>query len=70
MTPCYVQLVPRLGAQGVQLLSSMLQLDPAKRISARQALSHPFFAPLAAEATADATTTAAAADRAAQQSRR
>ena len=70
VTPCYVQIVPRLGAEGVQLLSSMLQLDPAKRISARQALGHPFFGPLAAEAPANAPAAAAASDRAAQQSRR
>ena len=32
-----------LGPEGVRLLSSLLALDPARRPSARDALSHPFF---------------------------
>ena len=48
------QVVPRLGQEGVQLLSSMLQLDPAKRISARQALNHPFFGDFAQDTPAGA----------------
>jgi cyclin-dependent kinase len=37
-------LVPGLPAEGLDLLTRMLQHDPAKRISAADALSHPFFA--------------------------
>lgn len=39
-------LVPGLDADGVDLLSSMLVHDPAQRISAADALRHPFFAGL------------------------
>ncbi|KAL0232701.1 hypothetical protein GEMRC1_011448 [Eukaryota sp. GEM-RC1] len=34
---------PRLDAVGIHLLRSMLQYDPSKRISAKDALRHPFF---------------------------
>jgi cyclin-dependent kinase len=36
-------LVPTLPADGVDLLSRMLQYDPARRITAQDALEHPFF---------------------------
>lgn len=36
-------LVPTLDVSGVDLLSKMLQYDPAKRINAQKALEHPFF---------------------------
>ena len=39
----------RLGPEGLDLLRGLLQLDPARRISAREALAHPFFAPLSRE---------------------
>lgn len=36
-------LVPSLDGQGLDLLSKMLQYDPARRITALKALDHPFF---------------------------
>lgn len=36
-------IVPNLDPQGVDLLSKMLRYDPAQRISARQAMDHPYF---------------------------
>lgn len=36
-------LVPALDPTGIDLLSKMLQYDPAKRITAAEALEHPFF---------------------------
>ena len=42
------RLVPGLAADGVDLLSRMLRYDPAQRITARDALDHPFFADLPA----------------------
>jgi cyclin-dependent kinase len=36
-------LVPTLPSDGVDLLSRMLQYDPARRITAQDALEHPFF---------------------------
>ena len=38
-----VQLVPTLCSDGVDLLSKMLVYDPAKRITAREAMAHPYF---------------------------
>ena len=47
--------VPRLEKAGVCLLAQLLAYDPARRISARRALQHPYFADLrTAEAAADA----------------
>ncbi|KAG0367884.1 Cyclin-dependent kinase catalytic subunit [Gamsiella multidivaricata] len=37
------QIVPQLSKDGINLLSQMLEYDPAKRISAKRALLHPFF---------------------------
>ena len=36
-------LVSGLDAEGIDLLGKMLQYDPARRITAQQALEHPFF---------------------------
>ena len=34
---------PRLNREGLELIGKMFELDPAKRISAREALKHPYF---------------------------
>lgn len=39
-------LVPTLEADGVDLLEQMLQYDPAKRITAADAMKHPYFSDL------------------------
>jgi len=39
----FKELVPDLCPEGQDLLQQMLVFDPAKRISARQALKHPYF---------------------------
>ncbi|GMF26007.1 unnamed protein product [Phytophthora fragariaefolia] len=39
-------LVPTLDADGVDLLEQMLQYDPAKRITAADAMVHPYFSDL------------------------
>ncbi|EGZ28733.1 hypothetical protein PHYSODRAFT_349235 [Phytophthora sojae] len=39
-------LVPTLDADGVDLLEQMLQYDPAKRITAADAMAHPYFSDL------------------------
>lgn len=41
--------VPNLSPSGMDLLKSMLQFDPEKRISAVDALNHPFFDDLDAD---------------------
>ncbi|KAK6245982.1 hypothetical protein SCA6_009072 [Theobroma cacao] len=38
--------VPNLDDDGLHLLSQMLQYDPSKRISAKKAMEHPYFADL------------------------
>ncbi|EEB12563.1 mitogen-activated protein kinase ERK-A, putative [Pediculus humanus corporis] len=37
------EIIPRLDDKGIDLLSNMLKYDPSKRISAMEALDHPFF---------------------------
>jgi serine/threonine protein kinase len=39
-------LVPTLDEEGVNLLEEMLQYDPAKRITAADAMNHPYFSDL------------------------
>jgi serine/threonine protein kinase len=38
------ELVPKLNDEGLDLLQQMLQMDPTKRLSARDGLNHPFLA--------------------------
>ena len=38
--------VPGLEAYGVQLLTDMMRYEPSKRITAKAALHHPYFADL------------------------
>lgn len=49
----FIPSLAKLSAAGKDLLRSMLQVDPAKRISAEEALLHEWFAPLLPEADAD-----------------
>jgi len=35
--------VPKLESEGLDLLNAMLYMDPEKRISAEEALNHPYF---------------------------
>lgn len=37
------KIIPNLGPDGVNLIQELLQYDPAKRISARRAMQHPYF---------------------------
>lgn len=37
------RVIPELDAAGIDLMSKMLQYDPAKRIHATEALRHPYF---------------------------
>ena len=39
-----MQIVPTLDKIGLDLLNHMLKYEPSKRITARTALSHPYFA--------------------------
>lgn len=41
---CNTQVVPSLDPVGLDLLEQMLRYEPSKRITARTALSHPYFA--------------------------
>lgn len=36
-------MIPELDAHGIDLMSKMLQYDPAKRVHATEALKHPYF---------------------------
>jgi serine/threonine protein kinase len=43
--------VPRLGPLGIDLLEKFLQYDPAKRISAKEAMKHEYFNDLKAQSS-------------------
>eukprot|EP00128_Syssomonas_multiformis_P009499 Colp12_sorted_trinity150504_noHs@1351 len=45
----YATIVPRLDSNGIELLSKMLPYEPTARISATEALRHPYFRRLPAE---------------------
>eukprot|EP00571_Detonula_confervacea_P009387 CAMPEP_0172327572 /NCGR_PEP_ID=MMETSP1058-20130122/59903_1 /TAXON_ID=83371 /ORGANISM="Detonula confervacea, Strain CCMP 353" /LENGTH=320 /DNA_ID=CAMNT_0013044653 /DNA_START=121 /DNA_END=1083 /DNA_ORIENTATION=- len=53
----FVGLVPTLDATGVDLLTQMMQYDPARRITANDALKHPFFYDVAGVAGGGASAT-------------
>ena len=42
--PCPMQIVPTLDPVGLDLLSHMLRYEPSRRITARAALTHKYFA--------------------------
>jgi len=41
---CFSEILPEIGSDAKDLLEKMLTFDPRKRISASQALKHPYFA--------------------------
>jgi serine/threonine protein kinase len=43
------KLVPGLGEDGLDLLDKMLKCNPAERITAKQAMLHPYFSDVAEE---------------------
>ena len=45
------QMLPRLSKAGLDLIERMLQADPQKRITARDAMRHPYFAELNLQGT-------------------
>jgi serine/threonine protein kinase len=45
-------MLPRLSKSGIDLIERMLQSDPQKRISAKEAMRHPYFADLQGAQTA------------------
>ena len=47
-TPTPQEIAPTLDALGLDLLARMLVYDPAQRVTAREALTHPYFADLQA----------------------
>lgn len=57
------ELVPQLDGAGLDLLASMLRLDPTQRVTARQALAHPWFDEVRAEEEARGAATLAAVRR-------
>ncbi|KAH7826340.1 putative CDK5 [Monocercomonoides exilis] len=48
MQRCLGSVVPSLDVSGMDLLLKMLQYDPSKRITAREALNHPWFSDIPA----------------------